>query len=611
MSASRARAAAVVSLFWLALPVSVHGQSAENVAVVVNDNSADSRRIAEHYARTRALPSSNVLRIRTSTDESIARSEYLRTIEQPLGQAIRRAGLQDRLLYLVLTKGVPLRVVGTTGVKGTVASVDSELTLLYRRLVGLPVVADGRVDNPYYLGERSIVEARPFSHRTHDIYLVTRLDAFTVDQALALIDRAQAPVREGPIVLDQRGSGGSGDQWMGLAAKRLINQAQGLRVLLESTAKPARGEKSVLGYYSWGASDPENQVRSVGLEFAPGAIAANLASFEARTFHEPPATWRPTATPEKAAWFEGSADALIGDLIREGITGIAGQVDEGYAFGAIRPDVLFPAYVAGFNLAEAFYLATPALSWQTVVIGDPLCAPFGRKSLTRDELEDAFDVSTGYPGLFAKRRLAAILGANRDFPEAAVTALVRSQALLDRDDRVEARRALQQVVALVPKAVAPMLTLAQLEEQLGAPDAAIALYRRVLDVQPDHSIALNNIAYALAVSKNQPAEALPFAQRAVQKMPLDAAGTMLDTLGWIEHLLGNDVLAASALEQAVKLEPGRVDIRLHAAIVYGAMEKTDRAEAELKEALRLDPSVEGRDEVRELREAIAKLKPAK
>ena len=36
-----------------AAPV-VHGQSAENVAVVVNDNSADSQRIADHYARTRS-----------------------------------------------------------------------------------------------------------------------------------------------------------------------------------------------------------------------------------------------------------------------------------------------------------------------------------------------------------------------------------------------------------------------------------------------------------------------------------------------------------------------------------------------------------------------------
>ena len=148
----RALVGAVTCLtVWLGTAPVVHGQSPENVAVVVNDNSADSRRIAEHYARTRGLPESNVLRIQTS-EEAIERDAYVRTIEQPLGLAIKRAGLQDRLLYLVLTKGVPLRIVGTTGVSGTLASVDSELTLLYGRLVGQPISLQGKIDNPYYLG---------------------------------------------------------------------------------------------------------------------------------------------------------------------------------------------------------------------------------------------------------------------------------------------------------------------------------------------------------------------------------------------------------------------------------------------------------------------------
>ena len=335
---------------WLAAAPVVLGQAAENVAVVVNDNSPDSQRIAEYYVRTRGLPESNVLRIQTSTDETIERAAYLKTIELPLGLAIRRAGLQDRLLYLVLTKGIPLRIVGTAGPNGTQASVDSELTLLYRRLVGQAIPPQGSIENPYYLGTRDIGEARPFSHRDQDIYLVTRIDAFTVDQALGLIDRAQTSARDGRIVLDQRGTGESGDQWLEQAAKHLANQGQQGRVVLETTAKPARDEKAVLGHYSWGASDPANRVRSVGMGFVPGAIAANLASFDARTFRQPPDDWQPTAAPDKATWFEGSGDALIGDLIRDGVTGVSGQVAEAYLLGAIRPEILFPAYLAGFNL---------------------------------------------------------------------------------------------------------------------------------------------------------------------------------------------------------------------------------------------------------------------
>ena len=604
--------AAVGLAICLAAPSAARAQSAENVAVVVNENSADSARIAEHYARRRGLPASNVLRIRTSTEETIERDVYVRTIEQPLAAAVTRGGLQDRLLYLVLTKGVPLRIGGTTGLNGTIASVDSELTLLYRRLVGDPMSTTGilkpspvtgSVANPYYLGERDIGKAQPFSHREHDIYLVTRIDAFTADQALALIDRAQSPVREGRVVLDQRATGGNADEWMQRAATQMMDQGQGSRVFLETTAKPARSEEAVLGYYSWGASDPENRVRSVGMKFVPGSIAANLASFDARTFRQPPDSWRPAFSSEKSTWFEGSSDALIGDLIRDGVTGVSGQVAEAYVAGAVRPDILFPAYLSGFNLAEAFYLATPVLSWQTVVIGDPLCAPFGRMPLSREQLEEPVDSATGYPGLFAKRRTAIVLSGYRDVPPTAAVAFVRGQALLDRGDRAGARKALEEVVALAPRAVGPMAGLAQLEDEAGEYDAAIARYRRVLELQPNHLVALNNLAYALAVRRNMPAEALPLAQRAAQLAPGDPG--IVDTFAWVQHLVGNNEHAAKLYEPIVRLAPASGELRLHAAVVFAAIGNFGRAAAELKEALRLDASLDQRTETRELRKRLA------
>ena len=62
--------------------------------------------------------------------------QYERQIERPIAEWITSHAAQDRILYIVLIKGVPLRIAGTPGRQGTVASVDSELTLLYRRLVG-------------------------------------------------------------------------------------------------------------------------------------------------------------------------------------------------------------------------------------------------------------------------------------------------------------------------------------------------------------------------------------------------------------------------------------------------------------------------------------------
>jgi len=41
---------------------------------------------------------------------------------------------------------------------------------------------------------------------------------------------------------------------------------------------------------------------------------------------------------------------------------------------ASGPDLLFAAYYSGRNLAESFYLAIRSLSWQNIVVGDPLCS---------------------------------------------------------------------------------------------------------------------------------------------------------------------------------------------------------------------------------------------
>jgi hypothetical protein len=49
-------------------------------------------------------------------------------------------------------------------------------------------------------------------------------------------------------------------------------------------------------------------------------------------------------------------------------------VYEPYLVGCARPDHLLPAYYEGRTLAESYYLALQFLSWQGIVLGDPLCS---------------------------------------------------------------------------------------------------------------------------------------------------------------------------------------------------------------------------------------------
>jgi uncharacterized protein (TIGR03790 family) len=593
----------------LALALPVRAQSAENVAIVINDNSAVSQVIGEHYAQKRGLPASNVLRIKTVPEETIARAAYEATIERPISAAIAREGLQDRILYIVLTKGIPLRISGTPGLQGTVSSVDSELTLLYRQMTGNPVTVPGRIDNPFFLGNRDIDEARRFTHRDQDIYLVSRLDGFTVAEALALVDVGVAPATEGRIVLDQRVPlvNRTADDWLAVAAQKLIAQGHGERVLLETTPKPAQEAGPVLGYYSWGATDPQLHARRTEMRFAPGALAATFAGTDARTLQSPPDTWLPMQAPNnRSTHFAGSPQSLIGDLIREGVTGVAGHVAEPFLESVVRPEVLFPAYLSGFNLIESFYLAMPFVGWQTIVIGDPLCAPFSRSVLTRTDIDGGIDQLTELPKFFSDRRMEVATSTYKVDPEAAAL-ILRAEVRLSRQDVPGGRDALEEALALSPDLVAPHLTLAALDERAGAHDAAIARYRRVLEIQPNNATALNNLAFALATHKNAPAEAKPLAEKAMTLTKDNAA--VMDTLGWIEYLLGNHAAAVKLVAEAVRRAPGQAEIRVHAAFAYAAVGDRARAETQLKEALRLNPQLAKREDVGAVRSRIESIKP--
>lgn len=574
-------------------------QTPDNVLVVVNEESPASIEIGEYYARARAVPAEQVARIKTSTDETVSLEDYSRTIERPLAEWIAKRGLHDRILYIVLTKGVPIRIRGTGGREGTVSSVDSELTLLYRKLVGLPTSLIGRQDNPYFLGNRPIAQATRFTRFDSDIYLVTRLDGFTVADVIGLIERARAPVREGRFVFDQRTNfvDSGGDRWLGLAAERLQDAGRG--VLLEKTREIASVDDPVLGYYSWGSNDASYRRRGPGLAFAPGALAGWFVSTDGRTFVEPPADWVPGPSTKPPGMFGSGSQSIAADLIREGVTGMSAHVDEPYLDGTARPQVLFPAYTAGFNLAEAYYLSIPFLSWQNVVIGDPLCAPFRDAPLAASQIDKGIDQETELPALFAERLLAVISRPN--LKREALRLVMKASARTSRDDAAGAEEILRQAVETDPGLIGVSLQLATTYESRAEYDRAIAEYRRILKADANHVIALNNLAFSLAVRKNELDEALEHAKNAFSGSQVP---TIADTLGWIHYLRGDHAAARPLLERAVAGAPEVAEIQLHAAFLHAALGQTTKARAELEAALTLDPSLAERDDVKELRGRI-------
>ena len=458
-----------------------------NVLLKTNGTSGvASETIGRARADRRGVSQDNVCTITTVTTESIGRDAYETEIEQPIWRCIASARAHDRILYIVLTKGVPIRISGTAGRTGTNSSVDSELTLLYRRRTGQLAPVSGFVPNPYFAGAAPISSIKPFTHESQDIYLVTRIDGYTVQDALGLIDKAMAPVRDGRFVLDERASliDSGGDRWLRAAAERLRAQGLDERVVLDESTKVVTNEARVLGYYSWGSNDQAIRVRHFGLNFLPGALAAMFVSTDARTLKEPPPAWLPSDSATPATVFGGSHQSLVGDLIREGVTGAAGHVDEPYLDATIRPDILFPAYVSGRNLAEAFYAAMPYLSWQTIVFGDPLCVPFKTVTLTSREIDPGLDAGTETPSYFARLRVANLSRATN--AEAAV-AYARAIARVERRDEAAVAQALEATVAADGRFSMARLELAARYEQAGRIDDAISQYRAVVNSSDETS----------------------------------------------------------------------------------------------------------------------------
>jgi hypothetical protein len=118
----------------------------------------------------------------------------------------------------------------------------------------------------------------------------------------------------------------------------------------------ARFDAPVL-YFGWYAQDVNGPFLLPGFRFPPGAIAVHIHSFSAHTLRSATEGW-------------------CGPLVARGVTATVGNVFEPYLEFLHRPDLLIEALARGEDLVDAAYYALPVLSWQSIVIGDPLYRPF-------------------------------------------------------------------------------------------------------------------------------------------------------------------------------------------------------------------------------------------
>ena len=100
-------AAMAVAFFGAALSACASG---DEVLVVANADSDDSKALAQAYMDARKIPKENLLLVKTTAQYEISRNNYEKQIRLPIKQYLSQNKRQDRIRCVCLVYGVPVRL---------------------------------------------------------------------------------------------------------------------------------------------------------------------------------------------------------------------------------------------------------------------------------------------------------------------------------------------------------------------------------------------------------------------------------------------------------------------------------------------------------------------
>lgn len=153
----------------------------------------------------------------------------------------------------------------------------------------------------------------------------------------------------------------------------------------------------------------------------------------------------------------------------------------------------------------------------------------------------------------------------------------------------QARSDLANVLKVKPDEAGATLLLAMIDEKAGRSEEAISSYRKVVTKEPGNMVALNNLAYRLAVSHGASDEALQLAQKAKEMAPNNPA--VDDTLGWAYYQKNLYPSAVKQLEIATAgTNPSPIRL-YHLAMAYQKAGNTAKARQTFDRAYKIAPAI--------------------
>jgi Flp pilus assembly protein TadD len=136
----------------------------------------------------------------------------------------------------------------------------------------------------------------------------------------------------------------------------------------------------------------------------------------------------------------------------------------------------------------------------------------------------------------------------------------------------------------------------------GKREQAKPIYEQILKIQPDHAVALNNLAFIKAEEGVDLDQALTMSQRARQKMP--NAPEVSDTLGWIYIKKNLSEDAVRVFKDLTAQVPNRATFHYHYGMAL--LQKGDKplARKEFETALSDNPSKDEEAKIKDLLQKI-------
>lgn len=382
----------------------------EEVVVIVNSYVTESVSLAKDYMQLRGIPKENLIKVNLKPREVISREDYFEDIAEPIRKALARHPSGSLIRCLVTMTGMPLIVMqpeltrdeenhlntlkdaqkaarerlaklAATEVEQAKAlkyeiddrgkeitkvqraderaALDSELALVNLENFDLA----GWLPNPFF----APLQQQPHKIRKEQTLMVSRLDAPSIEIVRRMIQdslNAEKTGLHGKGYFDARypRTAAKGLKSYALYDQSIYRAAEDVEasgrmpvVVNEEARLFVEGEAPDAALYC-GWYSLANYVDA--FDWVPGAVGYHIASQECQTL-------------------KGNGKYWCKSMLADGAAATIGPVAEPYLTAFPVPEIFFKALTDGdYTLVEAYILSLPYLSWQMILIGDPLYRPF-------------------------------------------------------------------------------------------------------------------------------------------------------------------------------------------------------------------------------------------